>query len=74
MAMTRITGHGLATIGILVAILWGCLFAERSIIRKAQVQQYRALRDIRTMQLRKGLQPASTPVKPIAPSRGPAVG
>lgn len=79
MAITKITGHGLATITVLVAILWGSLFLERTIIRRAQIQHYRALRDIRTMQLRKGIQPASTPTQPSTPgystgSRRSAIG
>ncbi len=79
MAITKITGHGLATIAVLVAILWGCLFLERTIVRRARIQHYRALRDIRTMQLRKGVQPVSTPAQPSNPgystgSKGPAIG
>jgi hypothetical protein len=35
MAVTGISNRGLATIAVLVSILWGCIFAERAIVRRA---------------------------------------
>ncbi|GEM_PF-6433734 len=38
MHLTGISNRGLAVITLLVAILWGCIFAERAIIRNAREQ------------------------------------
>ncbi len=51
MTLTGISGRGLAVIAMLVAILWGCIFAERAIIRQARQE---------TLQLRR-----SRPVTPV---------
>ena len=47
MALARITRPGLVSIAVLVAILWGCIFMERHLLRNSKMETYRALRDIR---------------------------
>jgi hypothetical protein len=46
MAIAAITKQGLAAIAILVAILWGCLVAERLTVQKAKQQIDTVLRDM----------------------------
>jgi hypothetical protein len=60
----RITGPGLATISVLTAILWGCLVAEHRTVAHARAEAYRALSEIRALQLKKHIMPAAAPVRP----------
>ncbi|MEX2264751.1 MAG: hypothetical protein WD696_22545 [Bryobacteraceae bacterium] len=70
MAKDQITGQGLTTIAILVALLWGCLFLDRSLVRQARAQSYRALRDIRYLQIKKRIEPVSAPMYRLKPPSG----
>ncbi len=74
MALARITRHGLASIAILVAILWGCLIAERSMTRTARIDTYRALKQIRYLKFKRHVEPAVRPSTKPAPSSGPVSG
>lgn len=77
MAIAKITRHGLIAISILVAILWGCIFAEHHFTRNAQMETYRALRQMRYLKFKRHVEPASDPKpSPGSPSLsiGPAVG
>jgi hypothetical protein len=75
MAIARITRQGLTCIAILVAILWGCLFAERYLTRTSQLETYRALRQIRYLKLKRHMEPASQPAPaPSSFTLGPVVG
>lgn len=49
MRITGISNHGLAAIALLVAILWGCIFAERAIRRQAREQTLILLRSNRLL-------------------------
>ncbi len=49
MHTAKITGEGLACIAILVAMLWGCILVERSIVRDSRRQTARLLLDLRKM-------------------------
>ncbi len=69
----RITGPGLTTIAILTAILWACLIAEQWTFARARAEAYRALDDIRALQLRKRILPATAPVRAPRPA-GPEIG
>jgi hypothetical protein len=69
MAIAKITGSGLASIAVLVVILWGCILAESAIIRTAQVETSQCLRSLRILQ-RNQAEPASAPAK--APGWKPA--
>jgi hypothetical protein len=74
MAIAKITRQGLTSIAILVVILWGCLFAERYLTRTAQMETYRALRQIRYLKLKRHVEPATHPVAPSSFTLGPVVG
>ena len=77
MALARITRPGLVSIAVLVAILWGCIFMERHLLRNSKLETYRALRDIRYLKFKRRVEPASQPVPPaVRPvhSTGPVVG
>jgi len=60
----RITAPGLATIAVLTTILWGCLVAEHWTVAHARAEAYRALSEIRALQLKKNIVPAAAPVSP----------
>lgn len=62
MALAAITRQGLVSIAILVAILWGCVLTERRLSRKAKVETYRALRDMRYLKFKRHVQPAARPM------------
>lgn len=44
MPLTGISNRGLALIALLVVILWGCIFAERAIVRQAYEETQNVLR------------------------------
>jgi hypothetical protein len=44
MPLTGISNRGLALIAVLVVILWGCIFAERAIVRQAYEETQNVLR------------------------------
>jgi hypothetical protein len=75
MAVAKITRQGLTSIAILVAILWGCLFAERYLTRTSQMETYRSLRQIRYLRLKRHMEPAAQPAPAPSSFRlGPVVG
>ena len=59
MLFARITGQGMSAIALSVALLWGCLIAQRVITRTAADGRARALQEIRTLRLRNRREPAS---------------
>lgn len=61
MALARITGAGLGSICVLVAILWGCILGEHFIVQRANRQLSNAMTEIRHLQMRRSAEPASTP-------------
>lgn len=66
MAIAKITGPGLKSIAMLVLLLWGCIVGEHVIVKQANMEAYRALQDIRSLQLQKRAEPVSVP-KPRIP-------
>ena len=72
MAIAQITGQGLSAIAVLVVLLWGCLVGERVIVRRANVEAARTLREIRALRLKRHLIPVSAPQapRPVRPSVG----
>ena len=74
MAFAKITRHGLASIALLVAMLWGCILAERSLSRNARIETYRALKQIRYLKFKRHVEPAAEPLGKPAPSSGPVFG
>jgi hypothetical protein len=69
MPLMKITGQGLYSIAALTAILWGCLFIERLTIAHARADGDRALEQIRALQIKKGIFPATAPALPRCSAR-----
>ena len=75
MAIAKITREGLMSIAVLVAILWGCILAERILTRNTRMETYRVMRQIRYLKFKRHIEPASRPgPSPTTPSLGPVVG
>lgn len=68
MPVMKISRQGLCSIAVLTGILWGCLFAERLAVTRARVDAYRAIDEIRALQLKKSMIPAATPALPRRPA------
>jgi hypothetical protein len=62
MGIVKITGPGLSAIGLSVALLWGCLIAERVIVRDAVKERTRVVRELERMRLERQSTPVSVPV------------
>lgn len=74
MAIARITGQGLTSIAVLVALLWACAIGERVIVERANVQAAQALRAMRSLQIKNRRPPASTPADPAQHRLHPELG
>jgi hypothetical protein len=75
MAIAKITREGLVSIGILVAILWGCILGEHILTRNTSLETYRVMRQIRYLKFKRHIEPASRPASNPAPALlGPVVG
>ena len=75
MAIAKITREGLVSIAVLVAILWGCILAERILTRNTTMETYRVMRQIRYLKFKRHIEPASRPnPNPPPPSLGTVVG
>ena len=72
MVLAKITGAGLSSIALLVAVLWACIVGERLILQRANREYSQAMTQIRQLQSKKRAVPASLP----SPRRSvrPAVG
>ena len=68
MAIAKITGQGLTSIAILVALLWACVIGERVIARRAATGAAQAVQAMRILRLQNRRQPAA------APGRGTGAG
>ena len=62
MALAKITGTGLTWIAVLVVVLWACILGEHLIVQRANQEFTQTMLEIRRLQVRKGAQPASTPI------------
>jgi hypothetical protein len=71
MAIAKITGPGLALIGLAVLLLWGCLIGEKITLRRAHTEYARAMRDVRLLRIRQQRPiPVSLPTpRPPRPAR-----
>ncbi|MBZ5617351.1 MAG: hypothetical protein LAQ69_01270 [Acidobacteriia bacterium] len=67
MPIAKITGQGLAAIGVLVALLWGCVIGERAMVRRALAERTQVMRGMEMLQRRRS-EPVSLP-SPRAPHR-----
>jgi hypothetical protein len=75
MAIARLSGAGLTTIALAVALLWGCLITERMIVRRANAEMSRTLRDVRLMRFRRVItHPVSVPARRVPRPVRPALG
>ena len=73
MPLIKITRQGLCSIAVSTALLWGCIFVERLTVARAREDAYRALQEIRELQIKKQVIPAAVPGFRPQPAR-PAVG
>jgi len=64
MAIAKITGQGLTSIAILVALLWTCLLSERAISSRARAVSAETVRAMRELRLRQRGTPAAAPLRP----------
>ncbi len=74
MAIAKITRQGLAVIASLVILLWGCVIGERVVVQRANLEAYRALRDLELLRAKKKAQPVSVPAPAIPRPVRPALG
>jgi hypothetical protein len=72
MPIAKITRHGLRTIAVLVAILWGSIALENAMVRHARQETARALERLRDMRRKREAVPAGYPVRHT--TARPAVG
>ena len=62
--VAKITGQGLTSIAILVALLWTCVIGERIILWRATAGAAQVVRAMRELRLRNRREPAATPARP----------
>ena len=68
-AIAKITGQGLTSIAIVVALLWACALGERLVIRRANAEAAQVLSAMRVLRTRQRRQPAAAPARPLAGRR-----
>ncbi len=61
MPIAKITGHGLIAIAFSVAGLWACVIGDRAMVRQAQIDRLRVMRDFQHFQNRLRTEPAAAP-------------
>ena len=66
MVIAKITGQGLTSIAILVALLWTCVIGERLIVRRAHASAAETLRAMRRLEVKNRRTPADVSPRPIA--------
>lgn len=64
MAVAKITGQGLVSIAVLVALLWTCIIGERVISRRASAANEQTLRAMRALRIKILRAPATAPALP----------
>ena len=67
MPIVKITGQGLLAIAFLVALLWACVIGVSVLVRRAQLDRVRVMRDYERFQ-RQRTEPVAAPVR-RAPGR-----
>jgi len=63
-SVAKITGQGLTSIAILVALLWTCAIGERVILGRANAGAAQVVRAMRELRLKTRREPAATPACP----------
>jgi hypothetical protein len=69
MRVFAISNRGLIVIGILVAVLWGLIYAERALTLQAQQDYLEVLRSTTLTPVDSESRPASKPAAPRYPSQ-----
>jgi hypothetical protein len=62
-SVAKITGQGLTSIAILVALLWTCAIGERVILGRANAGAAQVMRAMRELRFKTRREPAATPVR-----------
>jgi len=62
--VAKITGQGLTSIAIVVALLWTCVIGERLIRGSAAAEAAQVMRDMRQLRLKNRQLPAAAPARP----------
>jgi len=73
-SVAKITGQGLMSIAILVALLWTCLICQRVTLRRANAGAAQVMRAMRELRLKNRRQPAAAPARPRHRPRNTEVG
>lgn len=68
-SVAKITGRGLTSIAILVALLWTCIAGERLILQHANAGAAEVMRGMRELRYKTRHLPATSPAP--APKSGP---
>jgi hypothetical protein len=63
MPIAKITGPGLAAIGISVALLWGCVIGQRMMVERAFTERARVMHDVQLLPRKQPPEPVSSPLK-----------
>ena len=74
MTIAKITVPGLAALGVSVAMLWGCLIAERTLVRRAVLEQARVLHEIELLRQKQRAEPVADPLPRIPRRRNATAG
>ena len=61
MPIAKITGPGLAAIGLSVFALWGCVIGERAMAQRAVTERVQVMRELVRLQHRQRTEPVSLP-------------
>jgi hypothetical protein len=62
MPIVKITGQGLMAISFLVALLWACVIGESAMVRRAQLDRVRVLRDYQRLHQQRS-EPVVAPIR-----------
>jgi len=74
MPVAKITGQGLTSIAILVALLWTCVIGERVLLTRTNASAAQVMRAVRELRLKNRREPASSPAHPAPPRSHTQVG
>lgn len=62
-SVVKITGQGLVSVAILVALLWTCLIGERIVFGRAADDAAQVMRAMRELRLKTRREPAAAPAR-----------
>jgi len=74
MQVAKITGQGLISMVILVALLWACVMGERIVVARANAETSQTLRAMRSLRIRNRREPVAIPTLPSITRAHPRVG